>query len=286
VPVAPERFASRRDTLAFLICLACALAARVAPVNIQQAVAAGITDTIVAPLLALQEQVELLKAARATVTQRQARLDSLVVESVEIESVRAENQRLRRLLDLSARLPVRHVAAEVLRQEDPADEMILLLSVGKDHGVSQDDPVVAPGGLVGVIESAMARTSQAMIWTDPEFRASAMTRDTDNNDIFGIVAPVAGEGPTTTLMELAGVPFRRSVLVGATVRTSGRGLELGGVYPIGIPIGTVIGGGEELEGWSRTYRIQPAVHPASLTHVIVLLQQGGSLAEAFEGGRL
>jgi len=290
VPVAPERFASRRDTVACLICLLCAVAARVAPVDIQLAIASGITDTIAAPFLALQEQVELLKAARATVTERMAQIDSAVVQDLETESIRAENERLRRLLDLSARLPLQHVAAEVLRQDDLADETMLKLSVGRDHGVEPDDPVIAPGGIVGVIESVEARTSNAMIWTDAEFRASAMTQDDDDNYIFGIVGPLTSEGPTTTLMELRGVPFRRTVPVGAMVRTSGRGLELGGVYPIGIPIGTVIAEPEEgeregeqgREGWSRTYRIQPAVHPAALSHVIVLTGLGGDLADAFE----
>ncbi|UCG88606.1 MAG: rod shape-determining protein MreC [Gemmatimonadota bacterium] len=283
MPVGPERFTSRRDTLAFLICLLCAVAARVAPVDYQQVIASGITNTIVAPFLALQEQIELLKEARARVTQELARTDSLVVEDLETQSIRAENARLRRLLDLSARLPVEHVAAEVLRQEGPADETMLLLSVGRDHGVGPDDPVVAPGGIVGVIATVHARTSEAMIWTHPDFRASAMTQGAENNDIFGIVAPLASEGPTTTLMELGGVPFRRRVLIGATVHTSGRGVELGGVYPIGIPIGTVIADGEERQGWSRTYHIRPAVHPASLSHVIVLTGQGRNVADAFEG---
>jgi rod shape-determining protein MreC len=282
VPVAPEGFASRRDTIAFLMCLVCAVAARVAPVEIQQAVAGGITDTIAAPFLALQEQIRLLKEARATVSQRFAEADSLAVEHLETESIRAENQRLRRLLELSARLPVRHVTAEVLRQGEDAEDTKLLLSVGRDQGVRQNDPVVAPGGIVGVIESVDARTSIAMAWTHQDFRASAMTLDEEGNEIFGIVARVSGGDPNAPAMELRGVPFRRHVPTGATVSTSGRGLRLGGVYPIGIPIGTVLEGGDESAGWARTYRIMPAVHPASLSHVIVLLQLEGNLARSFE----
>ena len=59
--IAPERFASRRDTLAFLICIVLSLAARVAPVEVQRAVASGITETVLAPFLAIQEQVELIR---------------------------------------------------------------------------------------------------------------------------------------------------------------------------------------------------------------------------------
>jgi rod shape-determining protein MreC len=45
---------------------------------------------------------------------------------------------------------------------------------------------------------------------------------------------------------------------------------VGGVYPRGIPIGTVIGELKTTEGWARTYLVQPAVHPFDVTSVLVL----------------
>jgi hypothetical protein len=40
---------------------------------------------------------------------------------------------------------------------------------------------------------------------------------------------------------------------------------------------------EEREGWSRTYRIRPAVNPMSLSHVIVLTESTSEVGIAFEG---
>jgi rod shape-determining protein MreC len=45
---------------------------------------------------------------------------------------------------------------------------------------------------------------------------------------------------------------------------------VGGVYPRGIPVGTVIGEVKTSEGWARTYLVQPAVKPFDVSSVLVL----------------
>jgi rod shape-determining protein MreC len=57
---------------------------------------------------------------------------------------------------------------------------------------------------------------------------------------------------------------------------------LGGVFPQGVPIGTVMGVLREEPGWERTYLLKPAAHPMSISHVIILTSQPDSgLAKAF-----
>jgi rod shape-determining protein MreC len=82
---------------------------------------------------------------------------------------------------------------------------------------------------------------------------------------FGIVQAHLGTGSSRYLLELHGVPFRSSLKPGTLIVSSG----IGGVYPRGIPIGTVLG---ELgnEGWARTYLVRPAVLPSDVGSVIVL----------------
>jgi rod shape-determining protein MreC len=82
------------------------------------------------------------------------------------------------------------------------------------------------------------------------------------------------------LMELRGVAYGDLVDPGTVVYTSGLG-GTGGVYPRGVPIGTVMAVSEEREGWSRTYVVRPAVHPASLTHVVVLTGTAPDVGGAF-----
>ena len=103
-----------------------------------------------------------------------------------------------------------------------------------------------------------------MSWAHPEFRVSAFTV---SGNAFGVVAPSNegrnGEGA----LEFRGVPYRDSVPLGTLVLSSG----LGGVFPKGIPVGTVIGTVREEAGWERVYRLRPAANPGSAAHVLVLV---------------
>jgi rod shape-determining protein MreC len=116
------------------------------------------------------------------------------------------------------------------------------------------------------------RSSIVMTWAHPEFRVSAFTV---TGNAAGVVAPsaVGSEGA----LEFRGVPYRDSVPVGTLVLSSG----LGGVYPKGIPVGTVTGVVREQAGWERVYRLQPAANPGSAAHVLVLIAPEGDLARAF-----
>jgi rod shape-determining protein MreC len=154
---------------------------------------------------------------------------------------------------------------------------MVVLSAGSNEGVVERAPVVVAGGLAGVVHSVTRRSSVALLWTHPEFRVSAMAAD---GSVFGIVAPRRVEGPNTMMLELSGVPYQERVPLGTMIYTSGLG-GARGVYPRGIPIGQIVAIGEEQEGWSRTYVVQPAVHPASLSHVVVLTGPAIDLREAF-----
>ncbi len=281
--IAPERFASRRDTLAFLICVLLAIAARVAPPVAQQTVASAITSSILAPFLAIQEQAVLMRTARTRVAQFVSARDSALVDSLQLFMLWEENNQLRELLSLSGRLPVQHVSAEVLHQASPADHYSLLLSAGRDLGIDSMAPVIAPGGLVGVVRSVGPGTSVAALWSHPDFAVSAMTAD---GTVFGILAPRGSAGPNTSLMELRGIPYREEVPVGSLVYTSGRGIRFGGVFPRGIPIGVIQAVAEESVGWSKTYIVQPAVQPGSLSHVVILTGVGDAVESAFDSGEI
>ena len=57
---------------------------------------------------------------------------------------------------------------------------------------------------------------------------------------------------------------------------------LGGVFPKGIPVGTVIGTIREEAGWERVYRLRPAANPGAAAHVLVLIgSRATDLVSAF-----
>ena len=209
-----------------------------------------------------------------------AERDSAAYLAQFLPSLRAENERLRQLLRLSHRLTTTYVSAEVLHQPHATDGRTLLLSAGSRQGVAPFNPVIAPEGLIGVILSVTSRSSIAMSWAHPEFRVSAFTV---GGNALGVVAPSAEGRNAEGSLELRGIPYRDSVPLGTLVLSSG----LGGVFPKGIPIGTVTGTVREEAGWERVYRLRPAANPGSAAHVLVLVgTRSGDLAAAFPSDSL
>jgi rod shape-determining protein MreC len=247
------------------------------PDRVRDPFARALRQTVLAPLLTLQEKSELLSASvsryEAVVSQR----DSAALVATFLPELRSENARLRSLIGLGQRIGTGYVAAEVLHQSVPTDPLTLIVSAGRRQGVRTLAGVISPEGLVGVVSAVDERTSVVVTWAHPEFRASAMAGD---GSVYGIVAPHGTEGPRSWLLELRGVPYRQLVPDGTVILTSG----LGGVFPRGIPLGSVIGMGRQAEGWERTYLLRPAAAPAGVSHVMILIgpRPGGTARGVFE----
>src|SRR5688500_13289728 len=248
-----------------------ALLATVLPVNLREAIAGGLRRTVVAPLVSLQQQAERGRSAFLSREATTSRLDSVSLRNMQLARLESENERLRAMLGLGRRLQWGFVSAEALRGFAIGEDHQRMLTVGSNAGVEAKTPVVAPEGLVGMVLSVDPNQSIAILWTHRDFAASAMSAD---RSAYGIVYPHlsesrAGEAipPERYLLELRGVAFRSALKPGTPIVTSG----LGGVYPAGIPVGTVLGELQTSEGWARTYLIRPAVRPPDVSNVIVLL---------------
>jgi rod shape-determining protein MreC len=152
----------------------------------------------------------------------------------------------------------------VLQGRGVGDDYTVTLSAGSRAGVRPFSPVVVAEGLVGIVKSVDPTLSTAVLWAHPDFRASAMAAD---GSVFGIVAAHNGADAERFLLEMRGVPMRSSIAKGTLIVTSG----LGGTFPRGIPIGVVITEMKTPELWARTYLLRPAVSPADLASVMVLL---------------
>jgi rod shape-determining protein MreC len=114
-----------------------------------------------------------------------------------------------------------------------------------------------------MVETVDPTMSLAITWSHPDFRVSAMAAD---GSAFGIVKAHLGSGPERYLLELSGVQMSATLSPGTEIVSSG----VGGVYPRGIPVGTVIGEVKTSEGWARTYLVQPAVKPFDVSSILVL----------------
>ena len=253
---------SRVDTVVAGVCVLLALLALVVPDDVQQPIASAMRQTAGVPLVRLQERAERSRNAFLSHDSVTRVLDSLALRSMSMQPLETENARLRALLGLGRRLEWGFIPAEALTERGPGDEF--KLSVGSDAGVQPFTPVVAPEGLVGMVRTVDPTMSLAVLWTHPDFRASAMSAD---GSTVGIVQAHLSTGPERYLLEMRGVPFRSTLKAGTLVVTSG----LGGTYPQGLPIGRVVGELKTAEGWARTYLLRPTVQPTDVRSVMVLL---------------
>lgn len=246
-----------------MVCAALSLIALVLPPPVREPIAGWTRRTLLAPMVMLQERAELSRRAFLDHDTIMRKRDSVALRGMTMTALNAENDRLRGLMGLGSRLRWGFVPAEALHGSGVRDEFGVTLSAGSRAGVQRLSPVVAPEGLIGVVDNVDPTMSHAMLWTHPDFRVSAMAEDAS---AFGIVQANIANGPRTYLMEMRGVPYRTSIKPGTMIVSSG----LGGVYPRGIPLGQVVGETKTNESWARTYLIRPAVFPANVASVMIL----------------
>ena len=265
---------TRLDLIVLTACVVLALAALALPNTMRDPVATGMRRSFLAPLVMLQERSEKGRQSLLAADAKQAHLDSLSLASMRAGELEGENDRLRKLIGLGARVRTGFIPAEALHGRGIRDETTVILSAGSRAGVTRLSPVIAPEGLVGVVDQVDPTMSHAMLWTHPDFRVSAMSPD---GTAFGIAQAHLTGATGGYLIELRGVPFRATLKPGALIVSSG----WGGVWPRGIPVGTVLQEIKTTEGWARTYLLRPAVNPSDVYSVMILRRE--RLAKGLEG---
>ncbi len=270
------RISSRTDVVLFAVCILLSLLAMVLPIRLREPVASGLRRTLVAPMLQLQEGSERWRGAYLSSQREELKRDTLALAAARVPTLDNENDRLRKLLGLGSSLKWGFIPAEALQGRGRAEDFTVTLSAGSNAGVRERSLVVAPEGIVGLVQTVDPTLSLAILFAHPDFRVSAMSAD---GSAFGIVQPhVTSSGSSRDqaflrseryLLEMRGVPFRATLRPGAVVYSSG----LGGIYPKGIPVGVVMGEIKTTEAWARTYILRPAVNPAEISAVMILTPQ-------------
>jgi rod shape-determining protein MreC len=276
--VRKARFSSGADVITFGVCVLLSLAAMVLPARTREPVAGVLRRSLVAPLLRLQKGAEKWRSAYLSSERGELRQDTLALAAARVPPLQNENDRLRKLLGLGAKLQWGFIPAEALQGRGRAEDFTVTLSAGSNAGVAERSLVVSVEGLVGLVQTVDPTMSLAILFAHPDFRVSAMSAD---QTAFGIVQPHLGNSGSPQeqtflkaeryLLEMRGVSFRAALKPGAVIYSSG----LGGIYPKGIPVGVVLAEIRTTEAWARTYLLRPAVNPNELTSVMILTPQRG-----------
>jgi rod shape-determining protein MreC len=148
----------------------------------------------------------------------------------QLAAVQMENERLRAVLGIRTDPPLPHVTAETLDDTRGPFANTRIANAGSDKGVTEGNPVLSEHGLVGRVVGVTDHVSRIMLLTDAESRTPVILVRTNGRAIL------SGDGGGTPKLD-----FIRSALSpkeGDRVLTSGDG----GVFPRGLPVGTVVRG--------------------------------------------
>jgi len=204
-----------------------------------------------------------LRDLRARNQQLESLVDQLMIENVRLKEVEAQNEDLRRKLAFSETHPqyilkAAEVKGRVIGYE-PANFMsVLVIDVGKRHGIRKGMPVVSDRGLVGRILSVGTNWSKVLLIIDPSSSVAALVQ---SSRAPGVVSGHLGQELT-----MGYIPQEETVNVGDVVLTSG----MGGDHPKGLVVGQVVEVHRRDIDTFQEAVVRPAVNFDKLENVLVI----------------
>jgi len=166
----------------------------------------------------LQEENASMRAQNLLLQSRLQKYDSLL----------AENNRLRELLDSSSKVNENVLIAEILSIDLEPFTRRIVINKGDVEGVFLEQPLLDANGVLGQVVSIGAFSSTAMLITDPSHALPVQSLRTGARAIAIGVA-------TDNQLKLNHIPNNADIKIGDVLVTSG----LGGRFPVGYPVGTI-----------------------------------------------
>ncbi len=158
-----------------------------------------------------------------------------------------ENDRLRRMLDFKKDTLGELVAANVIGSDAASWAKSIRINRGSVHGIERNMAVVTPGGVVGRVVEVSPWYSDVQNILDGRSAVPVRVQRTRAQGML--------EGLSKGLCQLTYVSRAADVQPGDVVITSG----LGGIFPQGLVVGTVVNVEKKEFGVLQDVRVAPAV---------------------------
>jgi rod shape-determining protein MreC len=173
----------------------------------------------------------------------------LSLEIALLDEAKAENDRLRKLLDFKKTIALKTVAAKVIAK-DPNDWTgAFFINRGRNQGVSDNCAVCSSKGLLGKVIEAEADRSFVILITNPNFKVGGVIKGTRVNGVL------VGSGGDTVNLEY--IPIDADVSKGDVVMTS----EMSGIFQGGIMVGEVVSVNKSRTGLYKYALVRPYADP-------------------------
>lgn len=182
----------------------------------------------------------------------------------ELGELRAENDRLRTLAALRSRVEGETLGATVIGRGTSARYRTVRIDRGTRDGVRPDMAVLGAEGVVGHVLRAGGAYSDVLLITDGVSCVGATVQRSRARTI------AAGDGDRGVELDFIRRTDLEEVVVGDLVVTTGED----GIYPEGVPVGTVVSAEPAESGLFLDAVLEPAVALDRIEEVLVVTEPG------------
>lgn len=221
-----ELFTQRHGFVAFVFFLVLGLLMRQAPVGVRASIVSTMLGSVFYPAQMVISSVNSFRSVAAENEQLKEENARLRQETYYASEGLQELTRLHTLVRFDDKWDFPIVTARVVGHNPGRFLTTLVINRGEIHGVKENMPVFSMNGLVGKITKASHSHSRVQLLVDPNLKLSVLER---KSRVVGFLESV--DGRLLTAM----IPSHAGVKEGDTLITSG----LGGIFPKGIPVGSV-----------------------------------------------
>ncbi len=180
--------------------------------------------------------------------------------STHAAQLRAENEQLRRLLQVSDTVNQASVAVEVFYEPPNAFDRRLIFNKGAAAGIQPGMPVIDDGGVVGQIIRVTTRTAEAALITDDQVSVPVQI-------LRNGVRLIAFGSPDGSKVEVRYLTNDADIEAGDTLVTSG----IGGLFPAGLPVAKITSVERDSSTGFAVAHATPLSYPERYRHFLVLL---------------
>jgi rod shape-determining protein MreC len=221
-----DLFTQRHGIVAFVFFLVLGLLMRQSPEPVRESIVTTALSTIYYPAQRIVSAVghyQSIVEENEHLKEENARLRQ---ETYHAREGLQELARLHTLVRFDDKWDYPIVTARVVGHNPGRFLTTMIINRGTEHGVKENMPVFSMNGLVGKVSKATFNHSRVQLLVDPNLKLSVMDRRTR---VVGFLESMEGRRLTAL------VPAHAGIHAGDTLVTSG----LGGIFPKGIPVGTV-----------------------------------------------
>lgn len=185
----------------------------------------------------------------------------------EVQELEKENEELRKMLDIvdSSRDFEPILASVIARSPERWLEQVTI-NRGSNHGVEKNMAVMTVDGMIGKVNSVSTSTATVQLITgfDHLNRISATISRKDGDNIFGLIEGYDKKEKALIfrIIEESDKKIKEDELVVSS--------NVGGLYPSGLPIGTIKEVLPDQYGLTKTAYVEPTANMYEINHVIVV----------------